>query len=142
MRTFTISLLVLFALPAMTTCSQSSTPRAPQALDQFWSAFRAAVAARDPGAIASLSEFPFKTRGPLDGDPVVAYDRPSFLRIVDRLFDQDTGMKPEPEAMRELIARTSRLQVSSPGGSSARLGAFVFQSSEGRWRFTMAYLDE
>jgi hypothetical protein len=143
MRALTISLLLLLALPATTTCSQSSTSRpASQTLDEFWSAFRAAVAAKDNTAIASLSEFPFKTRGPLDSAPIVAHDRSSFLRMVDRMLDQDSGLKPEPDRMRELIKRTSSIQRSSPGGSSARLGAFVFQTAQGRWRFAMAYVDE
>lgn len=143
MKTPTIALLLLFALPAMPMCSQAGTgPRASQTVDEFWSAFRAAVANKDNSAIASLSEFPFKTRGTLDSAPVVVHDRSSFLKVVDRMLDQDPGLKAEPETMRDLIKRTARIQPSSAGGSSARLGSFVFQTSQGRWRFTMAYIDE
>jgi hypothetical protein len=89
-----------------------------------------------------MTEFPFRTRGPNDRDPVVSHDRAAFLGMVAQLLDADSGMKPEPEAMRDLIKRTAKLQASPAGSASARLGSFVFQEVRGRWRFTMAYLDE
>jgi hypothetical protein len=111
-------------------------------LAEFWVAFRSAVAAGNPEGIAALADFPFQTRGPSDSDPVVPRDRAAFLQLVGQMLETDSGMKPEPEPMRALIARTPELRPSSAGGNSARVGSFVFRQVQGRWRFTMAYLDE
>ncbi len=144
MKGFAVSLLLLVVLPATVTCGRPAEvqPRAPVTIGEFWTAFRAAVAATDREALASLTEFPFQTRGPSDRDPLVPRDRGSFQRIVGQLLEADPGMRPQPETMRDLIARTSDLRPSPAGGTTARLGSFVFREVQGRWRFTMAYLDE
>ena len=116
--------------------------RGPSTLGEFWSAFRVAAAVTDREALASLTEFPFQTRGPSDSDPVVPQDRASFLRMLDQLLETDSGMKPEPEAMRDLIGRTPELRPSSAAGTSPGLGTFVFREVQGRRRFTLACLDE
>jgi hypothetical protein len=113
----------------------------------FWSEFRAAIKANDRQKIASLTAFPFKTRGTDDGDPVVRRDRASFLRILDRLLDDDPGLSQEPDKMRLLIERkaeinSKELREISESGGQARIGDFVFEKVKGKWVFTFAYLDE
>ena len=141
MKTLATLLLMIAILPVSVMCRQNMPGRDSQTIEEFWGAFRKAVASKDHNALATLCEFPFKTRGPLDRDPVVDRDRAAFLGMIDRLLNQDPGLRPEPETMRDLIGRTAVLRPSSDG-SSARLGAFVFGRIQGRWRFTMAYLDE
>ena len=144
MKGFAVSLVLCVVLPATVMCGRAAevSQRGPATLGEFWSAFRAAVAATDREALASLTEFPVQTRGPSDSDPVVPQERASFVRMLGQLLETDSGMKPEPETMRDLIGRTPELRPSSAGGASVRLGSFVFREVQGRWRFTMAYLDE
>lgn len=140
MKTIGALLFAISLLPATVMCRQSSSAD-PQTIEEFWAAFRKAVASKDYNTLAALTEFPFKTRGQLDSDPVVNRDRAAFLGMVDRLLDQDPGTKPEPETMRDLIGRTAVVRASADG-NSAKVGAFEFAKVRGRWRFTSAYVDE
>lgn len=54
---------------------------------------------------------------------------------------QDTGLKKEPEPMRDLIQRTELKPVEKQKDME-RIGNFVFQRVNNRWLFVMAYLDE
>lgn len=146
MRRAIVAILVVLALSAAPSCSQpTGGQEAPlEGFQKFWSGFRQGVLAGDKDKVASLAAFPFKTRGILDSDPVKAYDRASFLRLFDQLLDQDPGLSREPETMRRLIERTTTVtdKVLGTGGQTARVGVFTFQRMNGRWRFTMAYLEE
>ncbi len=91
-----------------------------------------------------MTRFPFRTRGTLDTDSIVVYDRLAFLDIVDRLLAQDPGLRPEPETMRDLIDRTDSVTTRhlGDGGRTARIGVFVFERGPDGWRFARAYIDE
>jgi hypothetical protein len=115
-----------------------------QGFASFWSAFRDAALAGNTDTVASMAAFPFTTRGTLDSDPVKTYDRAAFIKIFDRLLDQDPGLSRAPDTMRHLIERTKTVNSKAfgDGGETARIGVFVFQKIGGQWRFTRAYVEE
>lgn len=116
----------------------------PQAFHEFWVHFKIGVLAGNKEQVAAVTFFPFKTRGMLDSDPVRLHDRQSFEELFDRLLAQDSGLKKEPEAMRDLIQRTdfSGAKSVKKHHSRERIGNFVFQRIDSQWRFVMAYLDD
>lgn len=136
---------ILLSASVLPGCAQDQHQREPiAAFQEFWRQFRRAALAGDKEELATLTRFPFRTRGTLDTDSTVAYDRPAFLVVVDRLLEQDSGMRPEPETMRDLINRTDSVTTRflGDGGPTARIGAFVFERGPDGWRFARAYIDE
>jgi hypothetical protein len=126
-----------------------ASPEAParKSFQVFWAEFRAAVKANDKERIASLTAFPFKTRGNDDGDPVKKHDRASFLKILDQLLDSDPGLSREPDKMRLLIEQkaeisSKELREIDESGGQARAGNFVFEKAGEKWAFTFAYVEE
>jgi hypothetical protein len=107
----------------------------------FWTEFRAAVKADDKEKIASLTAFPFKTRGTLDSDPVRKHTKASFLKILDKLLDDDPGLSPKEDKMRSFIERKAEIESKDLNGDRAQIGNFVFEKAQGKWAFTFAYLD-
>ena len=145
MKRLVVACLLLFALSAPSSCAQHEARGSSlEVFQKFWSEFREAALAGNKEKIASLTEFPFETRGQLDESRVMKHDRASFLSILDKLLDQDTGLSPEPEPMRRLIGRMTRMTAKELGddGQTARVGGFVFQRIKDRWVFTMAYVEE
>lgn len=143
LKSLTVLALVLGFL-VQASCAQPAKQRAPDEFATFWTGFRTAVLAGERDRIASMTEFPFRTRGPLDSDPVRTHDRAGFPRLLDRLLAQDPGTARETSTMRRLIqdktAITER-DVNSMG-NQARVGNFVFRKVGEHWVFTLAYLDE
>jgi hypothetical protein len=143
MERFVGVLLLTLMLPA---CMAQPPARknAGEDFQGFWNGFRAAVLANDQQKVAALTQFPFKTRGVMDGDPVVSHESAGFLILWDKLLTQDPGLKPEPETMRQFIQRKTRIAATDLGrtGSTARIASFVFQKVNDRWLFTMAYVEE
>jgi hypothetical protein len=120
--------------------------RAAQTFQEFWSEFRGAVKADDKDKIASLTAFPFETRGGDDSDPVKKHDKASFLKILDRLLDSDSGVARK-DKMRSLIDRKAEISSKDFGYGSesdgeCRVGSFVFKKRNGKWAFTSAFLEE
>jgi hypothetical protein len=136
--------IILFALPMFGFCAPQEARQNRQLdVQAFWSAFRGAVLTGDKNATASLAEFPFKTRGTLDNDPVMTIDKDSFIEMLDRILDQDPGLRQEPETMRELIRRTAAVpQESIENETMFRIGLFLFKKIRGKWRFVQAYIEE
>jgi len=138
----------LFALLLLAACTPDPVPPEPatpvEQFQTFWIEFRAAVARNDAEKLASLTAFPFQTRGVGDAFPAQTHDRASFLRILDRLLAQDAGMRAGPETMRQFIERSPSVTERNLGaeGRSARMGTFEFTQSDGKWRFTRAFLEE
>ena len=146
MRPAVAALFVVLALQMSVSCGQTAGDN-QSPLDgfrKFWSDFRQAALAGNREKVASMTGFPFRTRGPLDSDPVKTYDRASFLGILDKLLEQDSGLGRQPETMRRFIERTATVtdKMLGDGGATARVGAFSFQRMGGLWRFTSAYVDE
>ena len=111
----------------------------PQA---FWKSFRSAVLAGDTGAVTGLTAFPFKTRGPLDHDPVQKHDKKAFAGIYARLIKSptglDTGMK---ETHLDFIRKTESIPAKEIQGNRIHIANMVFEKTAGSWRFAMAYME-
>jgi hypothetical protein len=133
-----LALILFLLLPAM-----ASAPPPVKDFLSFWREFRAAVLAPDTTKIDTLTRFPFRTRGPLDSDPVQSHTREQFRPLWPKLLASDPGLKPQPETMRQLIQRTERpgAQDWKPGAPKARIGNFVFEQANGKWLFTFAYTE-
>jgi hypothetical protein len=137
--------VVLTLCAAFSAFSGQGPPKgAREEFRNFWGQFRSSVLAGDKEQVASLTLFPFKTRGMLDSDPTRLHDRRAFIEMFDKLVMQDTGLKKEPEPMRDLIQRieTPQRQTVHKQQAMERIGNFVFQRIDHEWRFVMAYLDE
>lgn len=122
-------------------CSPEQPTSVP--FTEFWAAFRAAVLSADCKQIEAMTDFPFQTRGTLDGSAIVEHDLGGFRRIWPDLLAQDVGLGKEPETMRRFIDRIGPAMVeqSDDGTGSARAGNFLFRLVDGRWRFVRAYTD-
>jgi hypothetical protein len=117
---------------------------AVQDFQGFWSDFRTATLANDLGRIMAMTRFPFRTRGPMDDDPVVSHGKDGFAKLWEKLLLQDPGLRPEPETVRQLIQRKVRISAAEHGrgASTARVAGLVFERVNGRWFFTRAYVEE
>lgn len=136
-------LLLTLMLPACT-AQPPAAKNAEEGFEGFWNGFRAAVLADDPQKVAAMTQFPFKTRGVMDSDPVASHERAGFLKLWDKLLAQDPGLKREPETMRQFIQRKTQIVATDleRTGSAARIASFVFEKVNDRWLFTMAYVEE
>jgi len=138
------ALLLVCTVLTQTSCAQPGAREAAEEFRIFWTAFRSAALDGKREQVATMTEFPFRTRGPLDGDPVRTYDRPAFLRLFDRLLEQDPGLSRETSTMQRLIRDKTTIagRELNEGATQARVGSFTFRKVNGRWLFTLAYLDE
>jgi hypothetical protein len=137
--------VVILALSSPTSCAQQVRQKAPlETFQKFWSEFRDAVLAENKTLVASMTKFPFTTRGTLDSDPVKTLDRASFLDSFTQLLDQDPGLSRQPDTMRRLIERTQSVSSKhlGDGDQTARVGQFVFRRTGEQWLFTLAYIEE
>ena len=138
--------VALLALLVPISCAQSPTKRSSgEEFQKFWSDFRAAALAKDTEKIVSMTNFPFKTKGILDSDPVAAHDASSFGKLLPKLLQQDVGKSREPEPMLRFMERKANVtakDLGQPGANNVRVGQFVFQKVQGRWLFAQAYVEE
>ncbi len=145
-RIYVAGVLIILALSLMpqALAGERVMGNQPQSFYEFWGHFQSGVLTGNKEQVAAVTFFPFKTRGMLDSDPVRLHDRRSFDELFDRLLAQDSGLQKEPEPMRDLIQRTdfSQPKPVKKHNSRERIGTFVFQRLDNRWRFVMAYLDE
>lgn len=143
MKNLIVTFFILLIVPSIVSCArQNSKNNQQQSFQEFWSDFRSAVLADDKNKILSMTKFPFKTRGVSDDDPVVSHDKASFIRILPRLLDQDTGISVEPETMRDLIKRTIKVPKDKVNNDAwHRIGDICFENEKGIWSFTFAYFD-
>jgi len=115
-----------------------------QPFDRFWAAFRQALLAGDKASIASVTRFPFETRGTSDDDPVKKYDRAAFPRVLDTLLAQQSDEGADNETVRQFVSRTTTLPPRAVGdtGQDAAVGPFSFVRTGGRWQLTRVYTSE
>ncbi len=124
----------------------------PQTAQQFWTDFRAAVAANNPAAMQAMARFPFVTRGVSDGDPEVPHDEVAFAALLPKILAQDTGLGAQPETVSAFVARHADLPPIAVGGGQFTpvpadathfsAGPLDFEKSGERWRWVSAYLEE
>jgi hypothetical protein len=133
------SIACLFFLPFQPIAADS-----PQkGFQEFWQEFRAAVISDDVAKVASLTHFPFQTRGTLDEAPMLQHDRNWFMKMFPKMLQADPGLRMEPDTTRALIIRTDQItEKHANGKDSWRVGDLVFKRLKGQWLFTMAYWEE
>ena len=121
----------------------ASTPQASPSQDfpAFWEEFRGAMLANDVARLATMTRFPLDVRGDDDADPVVRSDRDQFQAVLSRVTAQDSGMRAEPETVRQFIERTHTVEATDvePDGRAARVGDFVFEKAGGTWLLVRVY---
>jgi hypothetical protein len=119
-----------------------------EGLQEFWHAFKRAMAEEDKSAVARLTQFPFVVRwGNADrNDPSFEYKRDQFLGVLGRLLRLgEGGNLPNHwgggdygDTMLDLIKSTTSLQEENSSGS-ANLGCFEFRRVGKHWRWTTAF---
>jgi len=143
-RSFAALVFLSVALPGAALAELPRKPTPVEEFQVFWTNFRAAVLADRTDQVAEHTAFPFKTRGPVDSDPIVTHTKESFLKNFAKWINMDVGLSKEPESMRQYIERKTTVTVKdvSANGVGARVANFVFNKARGRWLFTMAYVEE
>jgi len=143
LKTLLTIVLLLALSPGSSFAGPTQAETAAKDFQAFWTEFRQAIMASDKEKVASMTRFPFKTRGTMDSDPVKKRAKESFLNILDKLLQSDPGLSAEPDTMRQLIGRQATVTSKEVTTKSfARVGDFVFEKAQGKWMFTMAFIDE
>ena len=107
----------------------------------FWQAFRKAVINNDTTKIIELTHLPFKTRGPLDDDPVIEYNKKQFIYAFNAYLSQWSGEDLNGTTELYDIKKAEIPKKTDVHGDEARVGDLVFNRSEKKWRLVFAYLD-
>ena len=126
--------------PSGTKPLPSAASSADTSLTTFWTHFRDAITAPDTAAVLALTDRAFSTRGEMDDDPWVLRDSAAVVAMLDSLLTTDPGLGRE-STMRALVLATDTASLGRQvAGGELRVGSFVFEVREGRWRFSKAYL--
>ncbi len=142
-RIIVVGMLLSAFLGSNSYAQQTVKQLAVEEFQGFWSEFRAAVLTNDKEKVASMTRFPFKTRGIDDSDPVTKHSKDSFLKLWDKLLAQDPGLAQEPDTMWHFIEQKTVVTNKDfgAGSSDTRIANFKFEKVQGKWLFTFAYLD-
>ncbi len=111
----------------------------------FWQAFQSAVASKDAKLVSEFIEFPFRTRGPMDGDPVTTVNVEEFIALWPTLLSLDPGMTVDPTTMVDMVAATAEIPpiaLDMQDGIAFRVGNFEFVKGDTGWHFAMSYISQ
>lgn len=115
-----------------------------QAFNQFWQAFRSAIAADNKTAIADLAEFPFELRGEMDFMPVLSLSREELIARVGEILAYQENVAESPDSRMltaaEIVSEVN--QVTLRNREHYRIANLEFMVVAGQWRFVRAYIDE
>ena len=141
MKKLTLSFPLLLSLSLFAMAAGEKKAEPPADFKVYWSQFRKAVHENEKEAVASLTNFPFKTRGEMDDDPVLTHDRKAFLAMIEEMLAEDSGSAKNPATMRELIEKTTSIpeRAWGDGGRTVRIGNFIFENINKKWLFSYAY---
>ena len=106
---------------------------------KFWQTFRQAVIDYDTSKIISLTDFPLETRGEMDSDPIVKYDRKKFPKVFHAFLNQASGIIDGTEF--DLIEKTDNPDKKYIQETYDRVGDLQFKYINKQWRLTFAYLN-
>ena len=106
-----------------------------QAFIEFWQTLRQAIVNNDTNTIIASTAFPFNTRGPMDSDSTIKYERRDFIKVFNAFLKQENG-----ETEWEDIKKTERPDTTYIHNTWARVGNLEFANSNGRWKLTFAFL--
>ena len=88
-----------------------------------------------------MTEFPFQTRGPLDSDPTIEYNRQKFLPVFRAYLNQWNGMDLEGTTELESIKTTITPNKADVVSDYARIGDLVLNKTKKGWKLVFAYLN-
>jgi hypothetical protein len=109
----------------------------------FWNDFRLAVMENDTNKIIELTLFPFKTRGPMDSDPVVMYTKREFFKVFKGYLNQKQYLLNDSISITNLneIERTKFPDERYITSNWARVGNLEFIKKNEKWTLNLAYLE-
>jgi hypothetical protein len=109
---------------------------------EFWLTFRKAVIENDTLKIAELTRFPFETRGEMDTDPIVKFDRTNFFKVFKVYLGQETYWNENEGFISSLeeIKRLTIIDSSTVHENWTRVGDLEFEKIDGNWKLVFAYL--
>ena len=143
-KIFLAIVLLLSLSPISLFAKQSEAEVVAKDFQKFWTEFRPAIKANDKENVASMTNFPFKSRGGSDSDTIKTHTKESFLKIWDQMLKSDPGLSAEADTMRRFVDRKETITAKDVGSGkgSVRIGDFVFEKIQGKWLFTMAFLED
>ncbi len=160
MSRIALSIAVLFAIacgsgdaPAPTVAAPSAAPApaaaAPQSDQEVFVAWfdelKAAAKAKDYDKLASMSEMPFTTRGPMDSDAEITFDAKEFpvfakhwLGQTSQRIDNGTALDDwlQADLDKELSRDHDKAQLAE---GNAWIGNGKFHKVGGEWKWYFAY---
>ena len=107
----------------------------------FWQTFRKAVINNDTTKIIELTHLPIQTRGPLDDDTVIEYNKKQFIYAFNTYLSQWNGQDLNGTTELSDIKKAEIPKKTDVNGDEARVGDLVFNRSEKKWRLVFAYLN-
>ena len=145
LKTWLVQILATASLLGCENTAIANKATCPDGAQRYWKEFRAVVLQNDVEAVAGLTQFPFLiSSGTLDSDRKnKPLQRADFVKAYPRLLKSDPGLSPESSTMLDLVAQNERLShtACSDDGLRFRVGDWVFESAQKRWRFVQAYVD-
>jgi len=110
---------------------------------KFWNEFRKALIENDEDKIQSMTVFPFETRGEMDSDSIVKYDKTDFKKVLRAYLLQETYWLNEDQSITQFeeIKRTIHPNASQVQGNEARIGNLEFELRDNHWKLVFAYLN-
>lgn len=106
----------------------------------FWQRFRQAVMSDDAKAIESMVNFPLKTKGELDDDPVKSVGKPAFGPLLRASLQEDANMRGFNGSTLDFLRANAVFPKADLDGSGAqRIGSLVFQRGKSGWKLSMIY---
>lgn len=145
LKTWLVQILAIASLLGCENTAIANKAACPHGAQQYWKEFRNAVLQNNIDAVAGLTKFPFvMSSGTLDTDRKnKSLQRPEFVKAYPRLVKNDPGLSLEPSTMFDVVAQNERLSASAcaDDGPRFRVGDWVFESTQKRWRFVQAYDD-
>jgi hypothetical protein len=108
----------------------------------FWTTFRKAVLDNDLDKVMSMTKFPFETRGEMDGDPIVKYQKKDFKKVFHAILMHPTYWKEDGDFISTLegINRTSNSDLKDIWYGWTRVIDLGFKKVNNKWTLTFAYL--
>lgn len=108
----------------------------------FWNSFRSAIIESDYTKIENLTNFPLRTRGEMDSDSIILYDKLEFKRILNAYLNQPTWSKGKGQ-----ITQLKEIELNIKPDSTvindmfARIGNMVFKYEKDQWKLEFIYLN-
>lgn len=132
--------------------TQTHTATAPAEADfaTFWTRFREAAVAGNFAELTQRTVFPLKTRGMMDGQPVVTYTAEEFGSLFKLFLQTPTGLNADNfnETQLDYIKANPTLTFSESklpmmhGNKTAAVVSMEFENTSEGWKLTSLYLTD